>query len=237
VKIANKDLLVTSSLLDSFAWYKEAPNKPSRDNEAVTWKQKALTDLRHTLTRAPYTSSFEADRGTAFESKIYPSLFLPREAFVAKHGETLGLFHDLCAGGRQQETLKAKINVDGQNYTLYGKSDVLYPIGSKQFPEGKIIDIKTTLEWKGHSKYTARVQHPMYIVMSGIETFVYLVAVGEDGKEPKDFTVTSVFPVEASLDFETANAIMVERIRAFMAFLAENPELQDAYCNVFTKSW
>lgn len=246
--IINKSLLITSSILDAYDWYKSAPGDAA---DPSSWKAKATKDFRNSLFRIYTPMDPAAKRGVDFENRICRDLFMGRDAFLSKHGTLLtSEFYDKCRGGLQQEVVKYEYKIDGQMYCLYGKKDISFPVGSKEWPAGKTIDIKTTKEWKGHSKYTGRSQHPLYIAASGVESFEYLVAVGEDKEiaaedtsengavlhEAKyEWIVDSVIPVEASLSRDDAFAILEGKIRTFVGYLAGVPELEKAYRTVFSK--
>jgi uncharacterized protein (DUF486 family) len=216
-KLAPKPLLVTSSILDSYAWYKEAPG---------SWKEKAETDLTNALFRIYTPMDAAVQRGVDFEGKICRDLYLERYTFVTKHGDMMAPFYDMCHGGLQQAPVKRTVVVDGQDFLLYGKADIL-------FPKEHIIDIKTTGAWKGMAKYTTRAQHLLYTAATGIEKFTYLVAVGENKKT--GWTVDSVIPVDASTSIARAMEMLEERIRMWIAFLHTRPTFLKAYIEVFTK--
>lgn len=230
--LATKPLLITSSILDSYAWYKEAPG---------SWKEKAESDLINALTRVYTPLDAAVKRGMAFEERVCRDLYLARDVFHKRHGDMLMPFFDECVGGRQQDVVKSTITIDGQDYVLYGKADILFP--KSKNTEGRIIDIKTTSSWKGMAKYTSRSQHLLYITASRITNFKYLVAVGEDTEthEAPDtppitkWIVDSVIPIDASMPVDEASERLEERVRMFVAFLRTRPELLRAYTTIFTK--
>lgn len=218
----SKPYLITSSILDAFDWVQNAP--PS-------WQEKAFTDFKNQLSRVRTPLTPEVQRGMDFENKVCMDLFMSREAFLDKHGKLLtSEFYDKCAGGKQQEVTKQKLKIDDYEYTLYGRMDIY-------FPGTKIIDIKTTGSWKGHSKYTARNQHPMYIATTGVTSFEYLVAVGSDQKVGKksEWVVESVIPVDGSMSRDDAYAIVENKIRSFIAVIEKDPELDTAYKTIFSR--
>lgn len=211
-------LLVTSSLLDSFSWFMEAP--PS-------WKDRAKTDLWNAVNRV-YTPMDEAvRRGMDFEAYVCAVLDDSREVFVARHGELLGPFWDHCHGGKRQVPVRREITVNSQDFTLYGKADVLFP--------DRIVDIKTTGSWKGAAKYLSRAQHLVYIAATGTEKFLYLVAVGApDGKH--SWVPSEVVEVDASMKVEHALSSLERKIGQWMDFLSTEPELKVSYEKTFSKN-
>jgi hypothetical protein len=214
--------LITSSILDAFDWCQNAPS---------SWAEKAFTDFKNQLFRFKTPLSPEVKRGMDFESKVCMDLFMGRDAFEGKHGALLTTeFYDKCSSGKQQEVTKQILKIDEYEYTLYGRMDIY-------FPGKKIIDIKTTGAWKGHSKYTARSQHPMYIATTGVTNFEYLVAVGSDQevKGKKEWVVESVIPVDGSMPRDDAYAIIENKIRAFIAVIEKDPELDKAYKTIFSR--
>lgn len=232
MKYANKSLLVTSSLLDSYAWYASSPSTPTREDPKITWKEKAAKELRASLFREPFVSTPQIERGQAFENRLNRSLNQPKLLFEQNLGAELSPFHEHCAGGRQQEVAKRILTIDDQDYLLYGRMDIFFP-KSEAHPLGKIVDIKTTTNWKGQGYYAGRAQHPLYICATKVPNFLYVVAIGEDTDEA--FTAESVQVVDTSLDVDRATEIITERIREFMRFLENAPELLKAYTTIFTR--
>ena len=220
--IAEKSLLITSTILDSFAWYKSAP--PGH------WKEKATEDFKNALNRIYTPMNEDAKRGVDFENGLYRSLYLDRDTFIERHGKQCAKFFDECAGKTQQAKLQKTIEVDGQNYKLYGKADIFSP--------EKIIDIKTCSNWRGPEKYLDKSQHLLYITASNIPSFEYLVAVGDSIKdsvtEKMSWVVDCVIPIDASMSVEEASNKLADRIREFVGFLSDNKAYMDAYISVFS---
>lgn len=207
--------LITPSILDSFKWYNECP---------VSWKEKAEKDLTKALNRIWETPSPAIQRGINFEKAICSSFGNSREEFVQQFGDTAAMFYDRCAKGRQQVVYKKRIMVNGTEYMLYGKADIVLP--------ELIIDIKTTGSWKGPQTYLSKNQHLAYIAASGIEDFEYLVAIfdNEDSIRP-DEVVSIPAPVKhhEALDRITAAA------SEFLDFLDTREDLKKAYMTVFNR--
>ena len=132
-EILAKDLLITSSILDSFAWFKEAP---------LSWKERATTDLTNSLKRIYTPPDPKVQRGIDFENRITRHLLGPRTQFIAANGKKLGIIWDECHGGLQQKVVKRIIEVEGQRICLYGRADIHYA------DPHRIVDIKTTGNWK-----------------------------------------------------------------------------------------
>jgi len=78
---------------------------------------------------------------------------------------------DKVRGAKFQQVLKKNINVEGREVLLYGKVDALFPT--------RIVDIKTTENYRGNDKYMGGWQHTLYCYMSGLKEFDYLVALFE----------------------------------------------------------
>jgi len=208
-------LLITPSILDSFKWYKECP---------ASWEQKAHDDLLNALKRVYSPMTPATQRGVNFEKAICSSFGNTREEFVAQFGAVAAPFYDKCKGALQQVVYKKNITVNGEDFLLYGKADIVHP--------GKIIDIKTTANWKGNYGYTSKRQHLLYIAASGIPTFEYLVGVFGD---PSGVVPTEVKEVDASVPVEKALITITEAIVEFMSFLHSAPEFEDAYRHKFNR--
>jgi len=209
-------LLITPSILDSFKWLKECP--PS-------WHDKAKTDLLNALKRVYSPMNPATQRGVAFEKAICSSFGNSREEFIAQFGEVSAPFYDKCKGALQQVTYRKNITVNGEDFLLYGKADIVHP--------DRIIDIKTTASWKGPYGYTSKNQHHVYIAASGITTFEYLVAVFEkDATSLRPMTVESV---DASGSVESSLIHVTKSIVDFMEYLKSAPEFEDAYRHKFNR--
>lgn len=228
MQIASKPLLVTSSILDSFAWLSNCP---------PNWKEKALEEFNNSLKRIYTPLSPAVKRGMDFEDRICRDLYVSRDIFEKKHGMVTMEFYDLCKGGTQQAVLKKTITVDDQPYVLYGKADIFFP--------EIIYDIKTTGRFKGFQAYTERAQHLMYQTASGIPAFKYLVAVGSDKQVPverggksfmeEQWCVDSVIPIDVTMDPKEAQERLEDRIRVFIKFIAADKGMLADYVNIFTR--
>jgi|WetSurMetagenome_2_1015567.scaffolds.fasta_scaffold161458_3 hypothetical protein len=111
--------------------------------------------------------------GRDFEDKVYQYASIEKEF---KSSEHFRWFVDQCKGGIFQKKLRKIMNIDGEEYCLYGKSDVWFP--------DIIKDIKTTHAWKGEERYLSSFQHKMYCYVDGIMRFSYLVAEFQDLPKP-----------------------------------------------------
>jgi hypothetical protein len=149
--------LITTSLLGSVEWFTNSP---------PTWKERAYQGLHDTLARV-FNTNEDVVRGIRFERAVYAQLELAPEQ---RKGSAM--FKDLVAsleGGKTGQKLKATLDIDGDEYCLYGKTDLLYA--------DKIVDLKCPREWKGPGKFLSSTQHSMYCVLSGIPNFEYVACV------------------------------------------------------------
>ena len=150
---AQPTLLITTSILDSYAWYSSCP--PS-------WKTRAYNSLIATIRREGYSPHKTAQRGIAFENAIYNGSI---------GSEKFNEIKQYFAGARYQQVIKRQIQVEGRDVLLYGKVDALYP--------DKICDIKTTENYRGEQKYLSGWQHKIYSLITGIPDFEYFVVLFE----------------------------------------------------------
>ena len=131
------------------------------------------------MKREPWKAHPTARRGQEFESAIFAHARLKESNEGTKHFQNIVL---KCRGAKFQQVLKKDITVRERNIVLYGKVDVLFP--------DRIIDIKTTENYRGEDKYLGGWQHILYLYMSGLKEFTYLVALFE---ENPSMTVIDVY--------------------------------------------
>lgn len=213
------NVLITPTLLDSFEFAKNAP--PS-------WKQRALQDFIAKVKREPTTFPKWVSKGIEFEDAVYDACKTAKRNKLTEI--TAGSQHfqkvaNACLGGSFQEVRIKTLIVRDLEVRCYHKMDVLFP--------DKIIDIKTTLNWKGEAKYLKGWQHKMYTWAAEIPEFSYLVAVWEDEDSTK---ISSIESVEYSNnDFEKSEKELVAGIEELFDFLAKM-QLFDAYYYTFSKN-
>ena len=200
-----RNLLITSSLLDSVHWLKTCPDD---------WRVSAHQALSDTLNMVPYVQSTWAKRGQEFETML--------NTYDGSHA-LLRQMKGKIEGGLFQQKKTKLVTIDGTEYAVYGKCDYLFPF--------KIVDVKTSYKSKSKSKpkyYLDRSQHKVYSFLWGVGEFEYLVAhLGESMDNLFPFEV-SVIPVKATITQEEIESI----IRGFVSDLREL-DLLDAYVNVY----
>jgi len=224
-----KTLLITTSLLDSVSWCRIAPNTPCKYNPSLTWKEQAYTDLKNTLARIWVPGNKAVERGQAFETAIF-SKTATREGVLYKASDKFKTVVDMCRGGVPQVKSRTFLAVDDVEYCIFGKLDVDLPALDT------IIDIKTTQEYKGQSKYLGSMQHKVYCYAQRRKNFKYIVAVfnGETDLEIQELHEVNY----TMLDRNAVGDEIEDSIRKTVSFLKEfdGPgELWDLYQNTFTK--
>ena len=214
--------LITPSVLASLDWLKNCP---------TSWKVKAYTDMRGALLRR-YFSTKATEQGIAFENAIYHLL---GKGDVQEVGNpTVDHFLRVCKGGNFQAKYSKPIEVDGVEYTLYGKFDVDL--------KDKIIDIKTTAKYR-KGKYLSTPQHLIYCLMSGKKEFEYHICEWEKDEEGKtkidskgNYFPGPVFEEKYTVsDFKELELEIKAKIRAFIQGLRDY-DLLDGYENYFVKN-
>lgn len=151
---AQPNLLITTSILDSYAWFRTCP--PS-------WRTRAYNSLVATIRREGYTPHKTAQRGIDFENAIYRCA----EGGSEKFQKIANYFK----GASFQRVIKRHIEVEGRRVLLYGKVDALR--------NDVIGDIKTTENYRGDQKYLSGWQHKIYTLITGIPKFEYYVVLLE----------------------------------------------------------
>lgn len=213
-------LLVTPTLLNAVEFAKNAP--PS-------WRQSALSDLTAKLRREKSTFPDWVKKGSVFEDAVYNHL-MGTVTFKGSVDVTDPAFlHvcEACKGGTFQDVRKRTIPIPGyQDEALfYCKLDVLKP--------EKIIDIKTTLNYKGPSKYLSGYQHQMYCLCAERSAFEYIVVEweGEKGYDIRNIhTVPYTAPDPGVIVDELKSAIIDA-----LEFI-ERKNLFDDYYFTFSKN-
>lgn len=235
--IIEKDLLVTTSLLDQVDFHCGLPI-------GSEWKSKSLIDLKGQLSRAPWTGSKFTDRGIQFEKKIMNFVnVLSKEKFYEVMARDcicdvtkLEPFYDQCRGGDFQRVLKKIVTVGGQRICLFGKSDVIFDDAAR------IVDIKTTSsDWQAtgkyssDKKYTSKNQHTMYAYISGILEFEYIIARFAELGEA-EWKVIDVHRVPANTEsVEAAEKKLFDKIEKALDFIHQDPEMWENYTSVFSR--
>lgn len=200
-----RNLLITSSLLDSVHWLKTCPE---------SWRVSAHQSLVDTLNRAPYTPNAWCIRGQQFETML--------DTYDGDNAQLCQMKARITGGLFQQKKTKL-VTIGGTEYAVYGKCDYLFPF--------KIVDVKTSYKSKSKSKpkyYLDRSQHKVYSFLWGVDEFEYLVAhLGESMDNLFPFEV-SVIPVKV----KTTQTEIEAMISEFVDDLREL-DLLDAYVNVY----
>lgn len=249
--VENKPLFITSSLIDSVAFHVNM--RPESD-----WKLKSLLSLKAQLKRnSTFTKTDFTERGQAFEDKLCAFARAKREIFYNAFSQDvlcdiskLGVFYDALQGAETQKDMKGKFTVDGQEFTFYGKADIVQydVVPGKGRKARHHADIKTTSSWKtgkysSEKSYNERAQHLMYMYLDEVETFDYLVAEfldenGDDEKKGRNWKVIDVHvvPIEERNRAELERKLYA-RILETVNFLSQDPEMWADYCNVFTRTW
>lgn len=153
-------LLVTPTLLNSYEFAANAP---------FAWKQKANEDFVAKLRREKGTFPEWVKKGSKFEDAVYNDC-MGSKTYGGQIDTEAEAFQDvvaLCKGGTFQDVFKKTMIIDGNEYLIYTKMDVVFP--------DIIRDIKTTLSYKGAHKYLKGWQHWLYCYAAEIPKFEYVV--------------------------------------------------------------
>ena len=168
--------LITTSLIGAIDWASNAPYSLIKGT-TTTWEQDALRQLVEEITRTKrWEPSPAVQLGIDFEKAVYRNIDVPKEQVQAS--DIFKDVLDLCRGGKVQQKIKKYVNIDGEKYCLFGKTDILFP--------DEILDIKTTSTeknkpWQLESKYLNTFQHDLYCFITGIKKFKYVVVVFKKG--------------------------------------------------------
>lgn len=216
--MANGTLLVTPTLFDSLDFARTAPS---------SWRKKAYEDLVKKIRRERGTFPDWVLKGSKFEDAVYAKIqgsFFD-DSPIDTESKAFAHVCEQCAGGQFQTTHKRVLNVDGLDYLIYGKLDVEMPT--------EIIDIKTTLNYKGPQKYLSKWQHKMYCWLTGVTQFKYLVVEWVDEPSYKIAAVHQAKYVAPSM--EQLEQDIVSGIRYAAEYLQEK-NLWDDYYRTFSNN-
>lgn len=189
--------LITPSLLNSWLYIYEAPKNVvevesdtmSLEDKKDLAMQKAFDDFINTLNRLPSEPNKYMQAGIDFEDACYK-------------GETC--ISPIIENGAFQVVGVKDVNVDGINFVMYGRLDVL--------KGGVIYDIKRI--WKySPQKYLWSSQHGFYLdLFPNAKKFEYLAF---DGNK---LHIETYYPHEC--------VPTIERIKQFISFLKTNNLLE-----------
>lgn len=200
--------LITPTILNSLAWWQNCwANK----------KDEARHDFLNSLSRnyGPWEEAPEAIRkGVAFENEVY------KWADRDRQGKGSKKFNEVCEmvkGGNFQKKSKKFLTIDGVEYCIYSKLDVKLP--------NKIIDLKTTMNYRGPKKYLDTMQHKFYCYTEDCNDFEYVVVTWDIG-----YTIDQVFVVPYHVDdMKSVEADIIEAVRNFIDIINAYDDLQEAY--------
>lgn len=152
--------LITTSLIGSIEWLQKCPKD---------WKERAFKGLRDMLAREPWEPTPAIKRGLHFENTVNMALQIEDDKFIDTTSNEFQKVCELCGkDSLQQKKTKSFIEVEGDEYCLYGKIDFFKP--------GLVTDLKTTGDYKGKSHYLSTSQHLIYCYNEGVPNFKYVVA-------------------------------------------------------------
>ncbi len=202
-------LLVAPTLLNSFDWYNKVRG-------AV--KEKARLDMFNILSRN-YADEMplRMKKGIEFENQVY------KWANRDRQGKGSKLFNKVCdivKGGYFQKKSKKIVKIDGVDYCIYSKMDVLMPK-----PPKEIIDIKTTANYKSEDSYLSGWQHKWYCFTEDVADFKYVVVEWGLSYEIEDVHVIKYHAPELPV----LKIEIMKGVQQFIAFLKDNPDLWNAY--------
>lgn len=220
-------LLITPSLIGAYDWFMTAPNVVNKKT-GNTWKHDAYQGLLDVLGRDYKPPSIEIQRGIDFEKTINSCISSVTPEDIEKYSLNVQKIINICKGGKQQKVSKSFIKVNcnfGEvELLLYGKIDF------DKLEE--IIDLKTTGEYKGQSRYLDTYQHRIYCYNEDKKNFRYVIAVMEVASEtPK---VKEVHEVTYQMeDREKLKSEIKGKCISMLNFFSLHSELEYLYFNKF----
>lgn len=214
------NLLITPTLLNSFEFALNAP--PS-------WKDRAFSGLVAQIRREKKEYPAYCQQGIKFEDTVYrecSKASAQGQKEVTSGTDKFQQVANLCLGGNFQKVYKKELYIPTHPpFMVYCKLDV-------DFPEG-IIDLKTTIKWKGDKKYLKGSQHTLYLWASGKTEFEYVVV---EWFSETVYQIKNIYRVPYTMkDSEVVEVQLKEKISTLIDFL-HSEKLYDDYYFTFSKN-
>lgn len=193
--------VIRQSLYDSWRWYQKLEDRTTED-------------FLKTLQNAQDAPNEAMQKGVALEADVLTCTqgFTPAEG-APEYLECVAQVADIVKGGAWQVKLSKEIMLDGVPYLLQGTADVV--------KRDWIHDIKYAGNYE-LGKYLGKIQHLVYMFITGIEKFAYLVV--EEGTYN-----TWNFYREDYFWQPDSEALLMAELREMMAFVMGVPEFKAAY--------
>lgn len=219
---------MTPTLWDSIDWYHKAPLSIKAGTK-ITWKKDAYNNLLGMLNRV-WAPTKAIERGISFEKQICHGT-KPTVAtdLVEKFNKAYDLIH--AEGGEFQTKCKKFYEYDGKEFILYGKQDIHFsPTEELPLIKLKIIDIKTTGNYRGASSYLSKWQHKCYTLLDRIVDFQYIIYEFDN----RTGMVIDIHIIDYhNNDFDAVNKEIEENLEKVIKFLRADPILKKAYLTKF----
>lgn len=165
------NVLITPTLLDKLEFALNAP---------PTWKDRAYAGFVRAIRREKGTFPDWVKWGNEFEDEVVKWATKAHREGKTEVVAGSPYFNEIataCIGGEYQAVEKINFEIEGEPALLYCRLDVKFP--------HKIIDIKTTTNWKGRQKYLKGWQHKCYALATGISAFEYRVLQWESAEKQR----------------------------------------------------
>ena len=207
--------LITPTLINSYQYYIDDEFKSPADSRA---------DFLKTLSKQKFDPTEAMQKGIDFENKIFEldkmlkadwddiaiNCIFSQE--TKEYKDCLKNIATIVKNGLWQETCKKELQVDGQEFLLYGKMDVI--------KKDTIYDIKYTSNYE-LGKFLNSAQHLIYLYCTGLPKFKYLISNG------KDFWIEDYFN-NVNIENEIKS-----KINDFLSYLENDNEAK----NLFETKW
>lgn len=189
--------LLTPSLHDAYWYFANTDFKP-------------IEEFMATLKKEPFEKSDAMLKGIKFEDDVlaYNKGELEPGDLKPEYCACVKQIGDIVQGGLWQERLSKEIEFDGMTFLLYGKSDVI--------KRDWIYDIKFTGTYD-IGKFSKKLQHPIYMYLSGLRKFDYLVT-----------NLRDVYR-EAYFWERDTEANMMAELKEMVGFIMSNDNFREAF--------
>ena len=186
--------LITPSLYSEVAWYQFLEGKTKKD-------------MLDTLNKVEIEPNEAMIKGRQFEDDIYDCT-QGKPTPDGEYGRCVAEIADTVYGGNWQETVSSWITVNGIDFLLYGRTDVIKRDWIYDIKFGKNYDI---------GKYQYSIQHDLYMYCTGLQKFAYLISNGKEVWREDYFW------------YDSTEAYFRSALMDMTEFIFSDDEFRDAY--------
>lgn len=197
--------LLTTSLLNSYAYYIQDEFKSPQDSRA---------DFLKTLSREKFEPNPSMQKGIDFENDVKIATEYKYEYWqdnkTVEYDSVIDCLANIVQDGLWQQSVKKDLRVGNHDFLLYGRTDVI--------KRDTVFDIKFTSNYE-IGKFQDSSQHLIYLYCSELPKFSYLISDGKDWWREDYFN-------HAGIEGEIKS-----KVSEFLDYLEGDKEAKELYFN------